>query len=252
MTAIERLKRDHRVFRSKLGVLEAILKMEGDNWFVLRELCFTLSRQLRDHIQREDDLVAACREAMIPPPAGGSGTLPNPRSGSASGLPAGGGMNPKVLAEVVVEHHDEPEHLRTINRLFVSEHGHTLERIRPVLHEVIQGLRRHMAEEERELFPIIERTLAAKESQATAAQPAGVVDEGMTVNRILHDYPATRSTLESLFVNIPAEGCECLDEVAFRHGMEPQELLKTLEEVIGSCGCRDKEETVHQARTREL
>ena len=211
MNAIERLRRDHRILRSKLSVLEATLRMEGDTWFVLREVCFTLSRQLRDHIKREDELVIACRKAM----------------------------NPKVLAEVVVEHKDEPAHLRTINRLFVSATDHSLERIRPELTEVIHGLRHHIAEEEAELFPILERVLEERE----AAEPAGTVpgpqavDETMTVNRIVQEFPTTKPVFEQLFINVPMEGCTCLDEVAWRHGMEAQELLQRLEEAIASCSC---------------
>lgn len=238
MNAIERLKRDHKILRSKLDVLESALRMGPETWFVLREVCFSLSRQLRDHIRREEELVAACRHAMVP--ARGSRTLPGPDTGPASGHAAGGGMNPKVLAEVVVAHYDEPAHLRTINQLFVSERGDSLDRIKPALREVIDGLRRHMAEEEAELFPILERTLAAHEATA-APEPKSRLHEEMTVNRIVQEFPKTRRTFEQLFVNIPMEGCHCLDEVAWRHGMESKELLKTLEEVVDSCGCAERQ-----------
>ncbi len=202
MSAIERLKRDHAILRSKLEVLEAGLRMGPETWYVLREVCFTLSRQLRDHMQREEDLVMACRKAM----------------------------KPHVLAELAAEHRDEPEHLRTINRLFVEEHGHTLDRIRPALTEVIQGLRHHMTEEERDLFPILEQALAAREpANAQAQQPSGApLHACMTVNSVLHQYPATSGVFEDLFVNIPYEGCDCLDEVAWRRGMDVQELLDRL------------------------
>jgi hemerythrin-like domain-containing protein len=209
MKAIERLRRDHRILRAKLAVLESALQMGPETWFVLREVCFTLARQLRDHIRREEALVAECRNAL----------------------------NPKVLAEVVVEHKDEPQHLRTINRLFTSEPTQSLERIGPELTSVIDGLRRHMDEEERELFPIFERALAEREAEEPAA-PAGRLDETMTVNRIVHEFPRTRLVFEKLFINIPTEGCGCLDEVAWRHGMEARELLENLERAIGACACR--------------
>ena len=218
MKAIDRLKRDHAILRSKLDVLEAALGMGPETWFVLREVCFTLSRQLRDHIKREEGLVAACRKAM----------------------------NPKVLAEVAVEHKDEPAHLRTINRLFVSQAGHSLDRITPALTDIIQGLRHHMAEEERELFPILERVLAERESRETAAAPSETrLSEEMTVNRIVHEFPKTKPVFDQLFINVPFEGCHCLDEVAWRHGMEARELLKKLERAIGSCGCAKGEPTQH-------
>ena len=210
MNAIERLRRDHRILRAKLDVLESALGMGPETWFVLREVCFTLAQQLRDHMKREEDLVANCRKAMTT----------------------------KALAEVVVEHRDEPRHLRTINRLFLSERGHSLERIRPVLQETIDGLRRHMASEEAELFPLLERVLDEL-VPATAETPARVAiswcDETMTVNRVLQEMPSTRPVFERLFINIPMEGCHCLDEVAWRHGMKSQELLAQLEDAT-ACG----------------
>ena len=181
MNAVERLRRDHMILRAKLDVLEAALRMGPDAWYVLREMCFTLARQLRDHIKREEELVAACRKAMIPP-ASGPETGPGSGPGSQRLPRAGGGMNPKVLAEVVVEHKDEPEQLRTINRLFLVQPDHSLERIRPALQEAIRRLRLHMSEEEAELFPILERTLAEPPGSA-ASEPSHALpfDETATV-----------------------------------------------------------------------
>ena len=212
MNAVERLRRDHTILRSKLDVLQSALTIGSETWYVLREVCFTLSRQLRDHIKREEDLVVACRKAMTP----------------------------QALAEVVVEHKDEPAHLRTVNRLFVSQADHSLDRIKPALTQVIEGLRRHMDEEERELFPIFERFLKEQEAAipATPARPAAI-DETMTVNRIAQEFPGTKPVFERLFINVPMEGCTCLDEVAWRHGMDTRELVDTLEDTIRSCACND-------------
>ena len=147
-------------------------------------------------------------------------------------------MNPQVLAEVSVEHEDEPAHLRTINRLFVSQAAHSLDRIKPALTDIIRGLRHHMAEEERELFPILERVLAEPESHETATATSQTpLNEEMTVNRIVREFPRTKPVFEQLFINVPLEGCTCLDEVAWRHGMEARELLKKLGTAIGSCSC---------------
>lgn len=226
MNAIERLKRDHAILRSKFDVLEAGLRMGPETWHVLREVCFTLSRQLQNHMKREEDLIMACRSVMTP----------------------------SALADLAVEHRDEREHLRTINRLFVGEHSHTLERIRPSLTAVIQGLRRHMQEEERELFPILERELGERApARAEAREPAGLgLDGCMTVNSVLHRYPQARAVLEGLFINVPSEGYDCLDEVAWRRGMDVQDLLDRLEHAVlagqppgrealreaQSCGCQ--------------
>ncbi len=214
MNAVDRLRRDHQILRSKLDVLETALRMGDETWYVLREVCFTLSRQLRDHIRREEQLVASCRRTMTP----------------------------KALAEVVVEHRDEPAHLRTLNRLFVSSPTHAVDRIGPALTEVIHGLRHHMAEEERELFPIFERVLAEREPSQLPATPAKrFFDETMTVNRVVQEFPETRPVFERLFISVPMEGCTCLDEVAWRHGLEAEELLDALEVVTKSCFCPTSE-----------
>lgn len=222
MKSVERLRRDHAILRSKLDVLESALKMGPEAWFVLRELSHTLARQLRDHIRREEGLVAACRYALKEP----------------------------ALAHVTVEHRDEPERLRALNRLFIKESGRSLEQVGPVLREVIDGLRHHMEEEEMELFPLLEQTLAERQHEAVT-DPSflpGRLEEMMTVNRVLQCYPRTKRVFEQLFINIPYEGADCLDEVAWRHGMESRELLEKLERGLGSaaeanaeregaCGC---------------
>lgn len=213
MDALQRIRRDHEVIRAKLNVIEASLHLPAETWFVLRELVFTLSRQLQDHMRREEALVMRCRKSM----------------------------NPVVLAEMAVEHNDEPQLLRSINRMFIAEPGHSLAQIRPALIEAIAGLRRHMAEEEQALFPILEKFLKEQAAEGAVAAPA-CLHETMTVNRVVHDFPAARKVLENYFVNLPAEGCQCLDEVAWRHGMAADELLRTLEDVIGSCACKKEPE----------
>ena len=221
MKAIERLRRDHVILRSKLDVLESALKMGPEAWFVLREVSHTLACQLRDHIRREEELVALCRAAM----------------------------REQAVARIDVEHRDEPQRLRTLNRLFIKESGESLTHIEPALTEIIKGLRHHMEEEERELFPILEQVLAERQAEAIADPSSlpGHLDEVMTVNRILQQYPKTRNVFEQLFINIPYEGCDCLDEVAWRHGMDSRELLEKLERALGTpaealkdaaCACR--------------
>ena len=90
-----------------------------------------------------------------------------------------------------------------------------------------------MDEEDRVLYPHIEKLLArlpAEESETASSR----LHEAMTVNRVIHDFPKARKTLENLFVNVPDEGYHCLDEVAWRHGMEPSALLQALEGAISS------------------
>ena len=208
MKAIERLKRDHGILRAKLDILETAVWMGPSAWYVLRELCFTLARQLRDHIRREEALVAASRRTL----------------------------DPKVLAVVDVDHHDEPQMLRTINRVFLEASNHSLSRLRPTLLEVIRRLRCHMDEEEMALFPILERTVADLPPPLAKHAPSHT-DETMTVNRITKEFPETKPVFGRLFINALMEGCDCLDEVAWRHGIEGKELVAQLDQAIASCQC---------------
>ena len=61
-----------------------------------------------------------------------------------------------------------------------------------------------------------------------------LLDEAMAVNHVIREYPATKRVLDRLFVNVPYEGCDGLDEVAWRRGMEARDLVSQLEEVITS------------------
>jgi len=205
MNAIDRLKRDHQILRAKLDVLEGALQMGPEIWFVLRDVCYTLSRQLQDHIKREEELVRACKDAL----------------------------REDALTHLTVEHKDEPQLLRTVNRLFIEEQDHSLAAIKPALTRLIHGLRAHMDEEEVELFPVLERVLASKgASIAREPRVTSHITEVMAVNRVLREFPPTRRVFDSLFVNVPFEGCDCLDEVAWRRGMEAQDLINKLEAVI--------------------
>ncbi|MBI4003789.1 MAG: hemerythrin domain-containing protein [Candidatus Omnitrophica bacterium] len=204
MRAIDRLKRDHAILRAKLDVLESALKLGPEAWFVLREVCFTLARQIRDHLRREEALIAVVRTQL----------------------------DPTTVGHIRLEHQDEPQHLQTINRLFITEQGQSLDRIRPELTRVIEGLRHHMDEEEAQLFPALEQVLGARDVPwSTGRSPH--LEETMTVNRVMQQYPQARGVFERLFVNVPYEGCTCLDEVAWRRGLESRELLERLEQVIG-------------------
>ena len=210
MDAVERLRRDHGILRAKLDVLESSLGIGPEAWYVLREVCFTLARQLGDHIKREEDLVAECRQV-----------------GSVEGL-----------EQILLAHRDEPEQLRALNQLFLSERSRSLDRIRPMLADVIRRLRRHMSEEEAELFPLLERTLTRAAGMGDPGFDAGLpFDETATVNQVVREFPGAREVFERLFINVPLEGCTCLDEVAWRHGMETRELLAGLKQAIGPCAC---------------
>jgi hypothetical protein len=137
-----------------------------------------------------------------------------------------------------VEHEDEPELLRAVNRLFLEERGQSFAMVKPALTSLIARLRAHMADEEANLFPTLERILAPREASLAEEPEAGPhVTGGMAVNRVLHEFPATQQVFNKLFVNVPLEGCDCLDEVAWRRGLLVRDLIGQLEGAIRTCSC---------------
>lgn len=37
---------------------------------------------------------------------------------------------------------------------------------------------------------------------------------------VLREFPGTKRVFDRFFINVPYEGCHCLDEVAWIHGLE--------------------------------
>jgi hypothetical protein len=56
----------------------------------------------------------------------------------------------------------------------------------------------------------------------------------MSINAIMHLYPATRSVFERLHISPAYEGLDCLDEVAWRRGADLRALIDELERAIAS------------------
>lgn len=208
MNAINRLKRDHSIFRSKLNVLESALRMGQDAWFVLRAECFSLAKQLEGHAQREEGLSASCH------------AVPSHGRPSAS----------------FADHMMESRHLAFINRFLIEQPSRLLKRIEPTITRFVSIFRGRMDRQESTVFPIVEETLVpSKVNQLFLKKEEGLpwgLSETMTVGEVVACYPAAGPVLERLFIDQTFERYDCLDEVAWRHGMESQELLARLEEEL--------------------
>ena len=224
MDAVDCLKRDHQTFRATLSALDAALHVGPEAWPVLRGMCFTLSRRLQRHMQREEVLMQACRHVI----------------------------NPRVLAAFAREHQEQSERLRTLNRCFGGQGGGHVDDLTPAVMQSIHTLRSHLEKEEAELFPVFEQALQALGLPAVHGEAARRVHKDMTVNRVLHDYPATRPVFTRLCVSAPDEGCACLDEVAWRHGMDSQELLRQLERAAASSAPSLAREGAAEARGAQV
>ena len=205
MNAVNRLKREHGIFRSKLNVLESALHMGQDAWFVLRAECFSLAKQLERHALREEGLSTSCHAVPV------------------SGWP------PTSLAD----HAMESRQLAFINRFLIEQPSRLLKRIAPTIIRFVSGFRRRMDRQELIGFPmVVEETLVlSKENQLLLKEERLPWDlsETMTVGEVVTRYPAAGLVLDRLFIDQRFERYDCLDEVAWRHGMESQELLAQLE-----------------------
>lgn len=224
MNTIDRLRQHHRTFRAKLDALEVALRLGPETWFVLREFGYSLSQQLSAHMREEDALIAAAE----------------PRLGRA------------LHERLVLAHRDEPELLHSANKLFLEKAIDAWDQLKLLLMAFIDQLRCHMDDEERELFPTLERFLQQEEATATnavsAAHPTPLI-ETMTINRILREHPETACVCRAMFIDIPFEGCDCLDEVAWCHGMESGELIAHLERAIQSGATTSIEPVNNPARS---
>ncbi len=141
---LQRLQRDHATIRAKLQQVKSTLNdgpldLSHDGARIpqgTRLLCVTLARQLRAHIQREGRLAARCSMVL-------------------------GRIGPEELGRLALEHHVDQENLRIINQLLANESNGLVTYMGPLLLRLIARLKRQMDAQEVDLFPFMERVLAA-------------------------------------------------------------------------------------------
>ncbi|MBI3321073.1 MAG: hemerythrin domain-containing protein [Candidatus Omnitrophica bacterium] len=206
MDAIDRLIREHGFLRSKLRLLESALGTGEEAWFVVREVSFTLCKELQAHCRREEKIFVTYRAAL------------------------GAGQWTPVVVDRAAERGD----LLIVKRFFM-EQPQSFEALRPKCAEVIAELHRQMDQQETALFPVLQRFLALHHPTESTAQPAlAALTETMSVQQVINRYPGMQRTFKALFIDSRSEGHDCLDAVAWRHGMESQDLLTALEEAAAS------------------
>ena len=149
---ISRLKQDHGRLRAALGVMEFALErpVQRETWDVMRAACGALASRLQQHLRRETHLVASCHTSIRI-------------------------LGTRELAKFAVEHHRLQELVRVLKRCLAKDQGRcAVDDLRPLLGELISGLRRQMQEQEEELYPFIMqvcRRVEAGASQAGAVPP---------------------------------------------------------------------------------
>jgi len=230
MGATEVLRKDHQLLREKLEFLEAAMQVAPEAQFALREMCWSLARVLDAHIKREEQVLA----------------------------PYGNRIAALTQYHLAQDHADQRVVLRDVNALLLGGIKTPVSRVMPPLSHLIDELREHMEEEEREVFPVVDR-VASEQPQAPPAAPAAPVitqtipppvcrpkgppassqdaDSSsanrqvvgtMTVNHVLKVHPKAREIFQAFRIDCDADGCHCLDELTWRRGIDVEALLQTL------------------------
>ncbi len=208
MNAVSRLKRDHGIFRSKLNVLESALHIGSKAWFVLRETCVFLEEQLEDHARREEELSFALHSMLC-------------QIGSPGPF---------------VDHALERRQAALINQSMRRDPNAWFARMRPTVARFISDFRARIDQQEFTVLPALEEAVVLSEMEQLferSARPSWALSEAMTVGEVVDRYPAAGPMLEQLFIDQRFERYDCLDEVAWRHGMESWELVSCLETAYG-------------------
>jgi len=206
MNPIDRLQRDHSLLREKLQVLDVALDMGPETWFVVRETCVSLSHRLADHLRRADRVMAVATKAL----------------------------EEQQVGRLWLEHHVDGFRFRIAINPFLEGDDALFARATPTLKAAISSLRDHMAQVETKLFPTLGEPISAAAADAT--QPGAWLDGTTTVNRLITEHPETKPVFEQLFVSPLYEQYDYLDEVAWRHGMEVEDLIARLRGAIRAKG----------------
>ncbi len=196
MTVTTTLRQDHALLRKKVALLESALQVAHEARLVLREMCFSLLRFLGEHRQREvRPLVRFVHRVS----------------------PAQGQFQAR---DHTAEHHI----LLTVNELLLSGMRASVPMIILRISQAIDQLNTSMEEQERELFPVLDQ-MEVWRSEADA------ISGTMSVNEILQRYPQTEPVFDQLHINRWREGYECVDELAWRHGMDAAQVLEQLRQL---------------------
>ena len=238
MSLTEPVRKDHRILRAKLRLLEAAMRVAPEAQFVLREMCWSLAQMLDDHIKHEIEVLQPYRNRIQ-------------------------ALTQEHMAQ---EHADQQVVLRDVNALLLRGLHTPMSKVVPPLAHLIEELREHMDQEEREVFPIVDQ-IAAEELRRppTQADPLPITEtippsvcrpEGpatsdrdvasptanrqvvgtMTVNHILHIHPKARGIFLAFKVDGEGDGLHCLDELYWRRGIDVAALLRQLNQSVTEKG----------------
>ena len=163
MRPTEVLRNDHEVLRSKLTLLEGLLPLEHAAQFPIQEVTYSITRRLRCHMEKEECLYALLQDGGFPQPV-------------------------VLTAALLDEHQDQRLTTTLLLDLLLKDSEFPANQIALCAVHLIDGLREHMAREETEVFPWVDRTMSK-------AQERGVIQHMLKV--AMHYYPEAEPQLWS-------------------------------------------------------
>lgn len=137
MSVTERLTQDHQLLRAELRLLEAAVRMGPDAEAVLGEMCSLFARMLEEHIRHEVETLRPYRNRIE-------------------------ALRREQMAH---DHADQQIVLRDVNSLLLRGRHTPISKVVLPLGHLIEELREHMDEEERAMFPLVDRIAEACERE---------------------------------------------------------------------------------------
>lgn len=204
--SVEQFTREHKHFRAKFAVMIAAERLWPESKWVIREIGFSLLRQLQNHSQREIRLATACYLALG-------------REGSSE------------LRRLSIDHSAECRVLRRVNQVFVTPPDEKPDCLACLIRQSSEQCGHQINKQEQQLFPLLECVLRI---QRPDPRLEAALDSAMTGSQAVERFPALREVFERLRVDIGLEGYYSIEEIASRRGLRSRRLLKELEEGIGA------------------
>src|SRR3989338_4181473 len=180
MATTAMLRKDHEVLRRKLEFIETALQVAPQSVFVLREMCHSLTKMLDAHIRREEEALAPYTSRIR--------AILRYREGH--------------------DHADQQQVLRDINMMLLAGIKMPTSTVVYRLAHLIEELREHMAQEEREVFPAVDRVEEEVPRGAMLPLPP-LITEQMSANAVMKTFPATRPVFKKYGIRCGCDGCDC-------------------------------------------
>ena len=204
---VQDLQQEHAMLRQKAVLLDSTLSTAPYARLVFREKCFSLMRLLNRHMKREGPVLRLYYD----------------RVPSAKYLPR------------VKDHSAEHALLRAVNELLLGGVKVSMPLVILRVSQAIEQLQEQIEEQERSLFPLIDwASVDVLPEPAIRPRGSPTISPSMSVNAILQRYPRTEEVFNALSINRAREGYESVDELAWRRGIDPSEILEQLRRVAST------------------